>query len=288
LQARQNGGGQEPAGSRRYERGPELPAVCLVVSGGHTVLYEVSAESAGAAPAGTVLRYRQLGQTRDDAAGEAFDKVARLLGLGYPGGPVIDNLAAMASQEKASGGKRNDADGQSWQAASTARTGDGIRFGEVKIKGRPYDFSFSGIKTAVLYHLRKHPEYEPEIAARREALARGERKAAQLRPLASAATLELLASFQRTVVSELVKRTLQAAVETGARSVLVSGGVAANGELRTTFEREASKRGVEVFFPSRELSVDNAAMIAAAAYPKLLQGERQGDSLNAEAVLPLA
>jgi N6-L-threonylcarbamoyladenine synthase len=158
----------------------------------------------------------------------------------------------------------------------------------VKIKGRAYDFSFSGIKTAVLYHLRKHPEYEPEIAARREALARGARKAVELRPLVSAATMELLASFQRTVVSELVNRTLRAAEETRARSVLVSGGVAANGELRATFEREAAKRGLDVFFPSRELSTDNAAMIAAASYPKVLQGEFQGESLNAEAVLPLA
>jgi N6-L-threonylcarbamoyladenine synthase len=136
--------------------------------------------------------------------------------------------------------------------------------------------------------LRKHPEYEPEIAARREALARGERTAAQLRPLVSARTVRLLVSFQRIVVSELVNRTLRAAEETGARSVLVSGGVAANGELRATFEREASKRGIDVFFPSRELSTDNAAMIAAAAYPKLLQGELQGPALNAEAVLPLA
>lgn len=264
--------------ARRSGCEPELPAVCLVVSGGHTVLYEVSAEGAGIAAAGTPLHYRRLGQTRDDAAGEAYDKVARLLGLGYPGGPVIDNLAAMAAKEDAAGSA----------IPKAANSGDGIRFSEVKIKGRPYDFSFSGIKTAVLYHLRKHPEYEPEIAARCEALARGERKAAQLRPLVSAPTMELLASFQRTVVSELVRRTLQAAEETGARSVLVSGGVAANGELRATFGQEASKRGMEVFFPSRELSTDNAAMIAAAAYPKLLQGELQGDGLNAEAVLPLA
>jgi N6-L-threonylcarbamoyladenine synthase len=275
LEARQRADGREP----------ELPAVCLIVSGGHTVLYEVSAEQPGVAPAGTMLRYRRLGQTRDDAAGEAYDKVARLLGLGYPGGPVIDYLAACrgtdpfaaVSRERAAGG-----------TAGKLGSGDGIHFGEVKIKGRPYDFSFSGIKTAVLYYLRKHPEYEPEIAARREALARGERKAARLRPLVSEATLDLLASFQRTVVRELVQRTLRAAEETGARSVLVSGGVAANGELRATFEREAGKRGFEVFFPSRELSTDNAAMIAAAAYPKFVNGECQGESLNAEAALPLA
>jgi N6-L-threonylcarbamoyladenine synthase len=269
LQARQDASGG------RSE--PELPAVCLIVSGGHTVLYEVSAEQAGPASPETVLRYTRLGQTRDDAAGEAYDKVARLLGLGYPGGPIIDQLATTANQPPAPARK-----------AKASPDAEGIRFGEVKIKGRPYDFSFSGIKTAVLYHLRKHPEYEPEIAARREALARGERKAAQLRPLASEATLDLLVSFQRTVVSELVGRTLKAAQATGTRSVLVSGGVAANGELRATFAREAGKRGVDVFFPSRELSTDNAAMIAAAAYPKFLRGETEGGALNAEAVLPLA
>ena len=271
--------------ARQHGREPELPAVCLIVSGGHTVLYEVSVEQPGAAPAGTahrcgqVLCYRRLGQTRDDAAGEAYDKVARLLGLGYPGGPIIDQLAAARSTDQlaASRGAGELVDGR-----------DAIRFSDVKIKGRPYDFSFSGIKTAVLYHLRKHPEYEPEIRARREALARGERQAAQLRPLVSTQTLQLLVSFQGIVVSELVGRTLKAAEETGARSVLVSGGVAANGELRATFERDAAKRAVEVFFPSRELSTDNAAMIAAAAYPKLLQSELQSAALNAEAVLPLA
>jgi N6-L-threonylcarbamoyladenine synthase len=255
--------------TRQAGREPELPAVCLIVSGGHTVLYEVSADRPGPAPAGTRLRYRRLGQTRDDAAGEAYDKVARLLALGYPGGPIIDQLAARADKLP--------------KAAA-----EGIRFGDVKIKGNPYDFSFSGIKTAVLYFLRKHPEFEPEIAARQQALARGERKAAELLPLCSEATLGLLASFQRTVVAELVGRTLKAAEEITAASVLVSGGVAANGELRATFEREASKQGLEAFFPSRELSTDNAAMIAAAAYPKLLNKDCQDAALNAEAVLPLA
>ena len=283
LQARQNAGRQEP----------KLPAVCLIVSGGHTVLYEVSrlGQAADAGAAGQVLQYRRLGQTRDDAAGEAYDKVARLLGLGYPGGPIIDQLAANRGTDDLAGMA-----GSEDSAPSKAPSGrlalpgniEPIRFGEVKIKGRPYDFSFSGIKTAALYYLRKHPEFEPEIAARREALLRGERKAAQLRPLCSAQTMALLASFQRTVVAELVGRTLRAAEETDARSVLVSGGVAANGELRATFEREASKKGIAVFFPSRELSTDNAAMIAAAAYPKLLAGECEGAALNAEAVLPLA
>jgi N6-L-threonylcarbamoyladenine synthase len=261
--------------ARQHGREPQLPAVCLIVSGGHTVLYEVTADQTAdrASVAGAMLRYRRLGQTRDDAAGEAYDKVARLLGLGYPGGPVIDNLAAMAARE----GTANRKPGE-----------DMPRFSDVKMKGNPYDFSFSGIKTAVLYHLRKHAEYEPEIAARREALGRGERKASQLRPLVGAPTLELIVNFQRIVVSELVHRTLRAAQEIAARSVLVSGGVAANGELRATFEREAKRYDLDAYFPSRELSTDNAAMIAAAAYPKFLHGELQGEGLNAEAVLPLA
>jgi N6-L-threonylcarbamoyladenine synthase len=254
---------------------PELPAVCLIVSGGHTVLYEVATNVGNQTQAtGQLLSYKRLGQTRDDAAGEAYDKVAKMLGLGYPGGPIIDNLAKAFAEGKAAGNPKLEV--------------EPIRFSEVKIKGQPYDFSFSGIKTAVLYYLRKHPAFEPEIARRREALARGERKAAQLLPLCSKETLELLANFQKTVVSELVGRTLRAAEETNAKTVLVSGGVAANGELRATFEREAAKNALNVYFPSRELSTDNAAMIAAAAYPKLLANELRGAGLNAEAVLPLA
>jgi len=178
-----------------YRAGQELslPAVCLIVSGGHTVLYEVTGADAAKPAADTLFRYRRIGQTRDDAAGEAYDKVARLLALGYPGGPVIDQLAA----------------------SGRAPTEGGVRFGATKVKGNAYDFSFSGIKTAALYYLRAHPEWEPEIAARLEALARGERKAAQLLPLSSPDTLELLASFQRTVVAELVGRTLRAAEEPG-------------------------------------------------------------------------
>jgi N6-L-threonylcarbamoyladenine synthase len=288
LEARQALLGQGYGGQAGRE--PKLPAICLIVSGGHTVLYEVTADRPGAVPPGTVLRYRRIGQTRDDAAGEAYDKVARLLALGYPGGPIIDQLAASRGTDQLS-----------LRAASTARTrltvgagkfgqpdSAGIRFGEVRTKGNPYDFSFSGIKTAVLYYVRKHPEFEPEIEARRKALSQGKRDAAHLLPLVSPQTLELLVNFQKTVISELVGRTLKAAAETAAQSVLVSGGVAANRELRATFEREAQKRALDVFFPSRELSTDNAAMIAAAAYPKLLREDWQGAALNAEAALPLA
>jgi N6-L-threonylcarbamoyladenine synthase len=275
---------------------PELPAACLIVSGGHTVIYSVKSDrgpsrSNGAARNASLgdrsfscdiklaaasgalapevengaahFSYERLGGTRDDAAGEAYDKVARLLALGYPGGPVMDQLAQHGNPRA-------------------------IRFGEPKMKGNPYDFSFSGIKTAVLYHLKRHPGLQPEIDARKEALARGERSAEALRELASAATLDLVASFQRAVVDDLVTRTIAAAQQNNVRSILVSGGVAANRELRATFETEAKRRNLAVFFPSRALSTDNAAMIAAAGYPRFVAGQHEDATLNAEPNLPLA
>ncbi len=131
----------------------------------------------------------------------------------------------------------------------------------------------------MLYHLRRNPQLEPEIAARREALARDERGADALRALSSEATLDLIASFQRSVVDNLISRTIAAVVQQGARTVLVSGGVAANSELRRAFEAEAAQRGIEVYFPSRALSTDNAAMIAAAGHARFLAGER-ADSVS--------
>src|SRR5216117_1850175 len=163
---------------------PELPAVCLIVSGGHTVLYEVRAEQGTRAEAAAQLRYRKLGQTRDDAAGEAYDKVSKLLGLGYPGGPILDRLAAAAGSAPAP-----------------------VKFGHIRMKGNSLDFSFSGLKTAVLYHLREHAEYTPEIAAREAAVARGERKFEQLLPLCSPQALALIREFQNTVVRDLRDRT---------------------------------------------------------------------------------
>ena len=248
---------------------PQVPAVCLVVSGGHTVLYEVATAAAPEPMSAALFRYRKMGQTRDDAAGEAYDKVAKLLALGYPGGPVIDRLAAHAAE------------------MTRGQTGQ-IDFSPTKIRGNTYDFSFSGIKTAVLYYLRAHSELQPEIEERRRALSRGERTVDKLLPLCSRQTLGLLASFQKRVVAELLRRTLQAAEEIAAQSILVSGGVAANNELRQSFEHEAKQQCTPVFFPSRELSTDNAAMIAAAAYPRLLSGQLAGTDLNAEAALPLA
>jgi N6-L-threonylcarbamoyladenine synthase len=252
-------------------KAPELPAVCLIVSGGHTLLYHVQAATGNGAAATRGFEYRRLGGTRDDAAGEAYDKVARLLALGYPGGPIIDQIAAMASA-----------------SLSDFRENDALRFGPVKIKGNPYDFSFSGIKTAVLYYVRAHPEFNQEIEARTKALQQGFRKAADLMPLCSPRTLSMIRNFQAAVVQDLVNRTLEAAAETRARTVLVSGGVAANSELRARFESRASALGLNVFFPSRALSTDNAAMIAAAAYPHLLAGELAAPDLNAEPNLRLA
>jgi N6-L-threonylcarbamoyladenine synthase len=247
---------------------PELPSVCLIVSGGHTVLYEVTARAGAPEPGATVLEYRRLGQTRDDAAGEAYDKVAKLLALGYPGGPIIDKMVARAIEL---GQDRSN----------------GSHLSPVKIKGNPYDFSFSGIKTAILYYVRAHPEIHPEIEQRLAALARGERNAVALLPLSTPQTLALLVDFQRTVIDELVRRTIAAAEETGARSVLVSGGVAANAGLRTRFEKEGERRGLPVYFPSRELSTDNAAMIAAAAFPKLKANDLADATLDARPILPL-
>jgi N6-L-threonylcarbamoyladenine synthase len=250
---------------------PEMPAVCLIVSGGHTVLYHVKAQPlpAGAArmsglPAAYRFSYSRIGQTRDDAAGEAYDKVAKILALGYPGGPVMDQLAGYGNPQA-------------------------VRFTAPVTKGNPLDFSFSGIKTAVLRHVRAHPEMQPEISTREAALGRGvPKQAEELRGLCSAATLDLVASFQKCVAADLVTRSLAAAEQLGVRSVLVSGGVAANSELRKRFEEQARQAGVDVFFPSRALSTDNAAMIAAAAFSHLLAGELADNQLNAEANFPLA
>jgi N6-L-threonylcarbamoyladenine synthase len=249
---------------------PQLPAVCLIVSGGHTLLYHVQLENGNGDARSQRFSYRRLGGTRDDAAGEAYDKVARLLALGYPGGPVIDQIAAHVA-----------AHGSGFDEK------DGAAFGPVKIKGNACDFSFSGIKTAVLYYVRAHPEFEVEIAARQLALQQGRRKAADLLPLCSPRTLALISKFQTAVVRDLVSRTLVAAEETGSRTVLISGGVAANSELRASFTSKAGPAGVDVYFPSRALSTDNAAMIAAAAYPHLQAGEFAPAELNAEPNLRL-
>ena len=242
-------------------RHPQMPAVCLIVSGGHTVLYEVTQD-----PTQPTFAYKKISQTRDDAAGEAYDKVAKLLALGYPGGPILDRLAA----------------------AAPANAPAPVKFAPTKTRSNPLDFSFSGIKTAVLYHLREHCEYGSEILKRQEALARGERKYEQLLPLCSPQTLALVREFQNSVVRDLVDRTMLAAQQFNAASVLVSGGVAANSQLRSTFEQRGTAAGVATYFPSRALSTDNAAMIAAAAYPQFQAHHLAGPTLNANPNLKLA
>ncbi len=246
----------------RNEKMPRLPAVCLIVSGGHTVLYEV--KSGVGCEEGGAFAYRKLGQTRDDAAGEAYDKVAKLLGLGYPGGPILDRLAAAAGNARAP-----------------------VKFGPTKTRGNALDFSFSGLKTAVLYHVRAHPEYNDEIQKREEAVAAGKRGFAELLPMCSAETLGLVREFQNAVVRDLVERTMLAAEECAVQTLLVSGGVSANSQLRAVFAERARAKGLEVFFPDRALSTDNAAMIAAAAYGDLVRGRVADATLNAKASLPL-
>jgi len=244
---------------------PTLPGVCLIASGGHTVLYEVNELNPNGVDEGpNEFTYRKLGQTRDDAAGEAYDKVAKLLGLGYPGGPILDRLAGAAGDAVVP-----------------------VKFGPTKTRGNALDFSFSGLKTAVLYHLREHPEYREEIGRREEALHAGRRRLEELLPLCSQQTLGLVREFQNAVVRDLVERTMAAAEECDVETILVSGGVAANNQLRATFEERAKLAGVKVFFPSRALSTDNAAMIAAAAYPPFMSGKFADTSLNAKASMPL-
>ena len=198
------------------EREVEFPFVALVVSGGHTSLFYV--EGFGS--------LKRLGQTLDDAAGEAFDKVAKLLGLGYPGGPAIDRVSKMGDP-------------------------GAVKFPVARTKG--YDFSFSGVKTAVAVYLKKNPDARPEDVA---------------------------ASFQEAVVEALVSKTLKAAVDTGAARVVVSGGVACNSRLRERFQEEAGRLGMEVFFPSPKFCTDNGAMVAYVATYRYKQGDRASLDLD--------
>jgi N6-L-threonylcarbamoyladenine synthase len=190
----------------------ELPVVVLLVSGGHTLLVEMDAPGS----------YRVLGRTKDDAAGEAFDKVARYLGLGYPGGPAIDQVA-VAGDDKA------------------------ITFPRAWLEGT-LDFSFSGLKTAVVNHVRAHPDVLTEDVA---------------------------ACFQEAVVDVLVAKTFRAAAEVDARGVCLAGGVAANSLLRARATAAATQAGLPAYLPSRAMCTDNAAMIGAAAYFRL---QRYGPS----------
>jgi N6-L-threonylcarbamoyladenine synthase len=275
----------------------EFPVLALVVSGGHTHLFMAEEQEHG-------WEYENIGRTRDDAAGEAYDKVAKLLGLGYPGGPVIDALAKHGNpravkfspaQIKHPNRATPRAGEREESAPSRERSARAITLSEVEGVAEPskndkqtaFDFSFSGIKTAVLRYTQTE-NMSGSIEARRQALAKmTNAKPADILPLCDPKTLDLIASFQRSVVDDLVAKTLAAARECEARTLFVTGGVAANSELRQTFEREAGKEGLPVYFPSRQLSTDNAAMIAAAAYPKFLAEDFADAEFSAEASLAL-
>lgn len=216
-----------------HEPALEPPLVCLTVSGGHTALFHLPEYG----------RYVLLGRTRDDAAGEALDKVARVLGLGYPGGPALERLA----------------EGSDREAVSLPR---GLS-GEETL-----DFSFSGLKTAALSYLNSVRQREGAV---RPAMAR-----------------DLAASLQWAVVDVLAGRAVEAARRAGVRTLIVSGGVAANGALRAELRRRGAEAGLAVHFPPPILCTDNAAMVACAGYYRLRRGERAGLDLNAVPNLPLA
>jgi N6-L-threonylcarbamoyladenine synthase len=212
---------------------PDLgyPYVALLVSGGHTALYHVRG----------LGHYRLLGRTRDDAAGEAYDKVAKLLGLEYPGGPVIDKLAREGNP-------------------------DAFRFPRGRVEG--YDFSFSGLKTAVRNHVALFTSHDTGIDARIN-------------------VHDVAASFQAAVVDTLVDKTVKAALETGVTKIVVAGGVAANSSLRETMQREAERHGIALYLPGMFYCIDNAAMIALAGYLHHLNGETSKLDLNPRPTMPL-
>ncbi len=219
-----------------------LPAIVLVVSGGHTSLYLVDRPG----------HYELLSRTRDDAAGEAYDKVAKLLGLGYPGGPVIDRLSKSGDDRaiRLPGTRLTHADRNA-----------------PHLKG-DLDFSFSGLKTAVLRFVR-------------------EREQAASAPMSDKEIADICASFQRTVVTTLIDRAFDAARRFGAKSIGVAGGVSANSRLRADLIFHGEQREMPTFLPSLALSTDNAAMIAAAGLRKLRAGVLAPPDLNADAALAL-
>jgi len=215
---------------------PGYPLICLIVSGGHTQLVLVTAP----------LQHRLLGETLDDAAGEAYDKVAKMLGLGFPGGPVIDRLAASGNREF-------------------------IRFPRSYLDHAGYDFSFSGIKTAVLYWLR-----DKNLRPVRLTSGQGETR------LPEALCADLCASFQAAVVEVLVAKTIRAASEFGVEYLAIAGGVSANSELRRRLKEEADERRISLFLPAPEYCTDNAAMIAKAGELRFDAGLRSSHDLHAE------
>lgn len=217
-----------------------FPHICLTVSGGHTLLVEVHKG----------WHYKLLGSTQDDAAGEVYDKVAKYLGLGFPGGRVIDELAQKGNPSA-------------------------IEFPRPMRNSGDYQFSFSGIKTSVRYFVEK--------ARRAGVLLEGEREVVKQTNPDMITIEDIAASFQAAVVDVLVYKSLQAAKATGARAITLTGGVAANSHLRAALKTAAAQIGAEVYYPPISLCTDNGAMIAGIAYQKYQQGLRDGFSLNAAA-----
>ena len=270
----------------RRDHPMELPLLALVVSGGHTHLYLAKQQRDLAKQQGreTTWTYRNVGRTVDDAAGEAYDKVAKLLGLGYPGGPWIDALAPHGNPRAVP---------FTFSEIKPRVHRDGSAPANKKAPPRSvgphFDFSFSGIKTAVLRYVGTH-HLRASIEARRAALAADRAitpKSPVVANLCDQQTLDLLASFQYAVVGNLQRQAFAAAEALGAHSIVVSGGVAANSELRRRFQAEADRRGLPIAFPSLALSTDNAAMIAAAAWPKLLAHNFAPEDLGAAPQLRL-
>jgi N6-L-threonylcarbamoyladenine synthase len=246
-----------------------FPVLALVVSGGHTHLYLAKQNEHG-------WSYENIGHTRDDAAGEAFDKVAKLLALGYPGGPMIDKLSA-----------HGDPNAVSFPPAQLKHRDRNDRRRSQESDKPRFDFSYSGIKTAVLRYVETHA-LQSSIEARRQATrAIAQPGVTDFLSHCDRQTLDLVASFQRAIVEDLVAKTLAAARACNAASLFVTGGVAANHELRQRFEKDAAMEGLRVYFPSKPLSTDNAAMIAAAAYPKFVAQDFAAMDFSAEAGLAL-
>jgi N6-L-threonylcarbamoyladenine synthase len=247
----------------------EFPVLALVVSGGHTHLFLAEEREDG-------WHYENIGHTRDDAAGEAFDKTAKLLGLGYPGGPIIDRISRFGNPEAV----RFTFAQLKHEARNASK-----RAGRVEQDRKRFDFSYSGIKTAVLRYVELHQMFGA-IEARRAALLQIASPADEdYKMLCDQQTLDLVASFQAAVVGDLTKRTIAACEEYGVCTLLVTGGVAANSALRASFEQRTD--GMRAHFPSRIMSTDNAAMIAAAAYSKWIAREFADLDVSAEANLQL-
>lgn len=231
-----------------------FPFIAVIISGGHSCIYRV--EKFG--------KYTELGRTRDDAAGEAYDKVAKLLGLGYPGGPIIDRLAQEGNPKAIS--------------FPRAYLPDSL------------DFSFSGIKTAVLNFLKSKKEsivnsYSSVVKAGNQKQKNDQSPVSDDKPYFS--IKDLAASFQAAILDVIVKKTEWAVKKEGIKRVVISGGVAANNELRKRMKELSEEKDIEIFIPSIPLCTDNAAMIAAAGYHHLYAGDIAGPDLNPKAFLPL-